>query len=122
MTTVDREPTDAREEHHSGRVDTTTRFDPPHSPRADQPLDDVSVGKYYDDMSSLETHHGEFASLTENSLHVVQQLRLHANQLATHLQNQQKDLDERESRLNAQLADHESEIRTSRLHFDDTHS
>ena len=115
MTTVDAEGMDA----HSGQDFTaarSTRVDPPHLPPDGRPVDDVAAAQ---DLQLDESHHEAFTSLTENSLHVVQQLRHHANQLAAHLQGQQKDLDEREARLNAQLSRHENEKRASRLQLDE---
>ena len=119
MTMVDPQRMDTRQGPVSVAAVTKTRVDSPHVPRDGRPLDDVAAGTCYEGYPLGESRHEVFTSLTENSLHVVQQLRHHANQLATHLQSQQKDIDEREARLNAQVAQHENEKRASRLQLDE---
>ena len=97
-------------------VGGTTRFDPPHVP-AQSTVSVPGLPGGFPGVRGRATAapHEEFTSLTDNSLRVMEQLQHHANQLATHLQKQQKDLDDRESRLNAHVASHEGELRVSRL-------
>ena len=52
---------------------------------------------------------------------IVQQFRTQANQLATHLETRQRELDRREAQFHAQLAKHESEARSARLWFHEHH-
>ncbi|MCH2129351.1 MAG: hypothetical protein MK179_09425 [Pirellulaceae bacterium] len=94
----------------------TTRLDPPHVPvstetRTDGFQSTLTSGSAFTAPEPCE----EFTSLSDNSLRVMEQLQHHANQLATHLQRQQKDLDDRESRLNAHVASQETEHRTARM-------
>ena len=91
----------------------TTRLDPPHVPVESLTGSPGFPGARLD-VGSVASHE-EFTSLTDNSLRVMDRLRHHANQLATHLQKQQKDIDDREARLNAHVASHESEVRTFRV-------
>ena len=95
-----------------------TRVDSPHVP-ADRTPGSTGFPVDMSDASLLAPTepHEEFTSLTDNSLRVMEQLRHHANQLATHLQKQQKDLDDREARLNAHVASNESDARADRLNL-----
>ncbi|MBI85332.1 MAG: hypothetical protein CMJ81_19225 [Planctomycetaceae bacterium] len=102
---------DAGHELSQRTAGKTTRMDPAHfSAGTASPVDGVQGEP---DDGSIQ--HETFSSLTDNSLQVVEKLRHHANQLAGHLQNQQHDLDERESKLNSQIATHEQEVRAGRL-------
>ena len=88
---------DAGQELSQQPADKTTRMDPAHfSVGTVSSVDSVRAEP---EDSSIQ--HETFSSLTDNSLQVVEKLRHHANQLAAHLQNQQRDLDERESKLNS---------------------
>ncbi len=48
---------------------------------------------------------------------VAEQVLAHAGQLATHLRTRQRDLDRRESQLNARAAELENDLRASRMWF-----
>jgi hypothetical protein len=52
---------------------------------------------------------------------LVQQFRTQAQQLASHLENRQRELDRREAEFHAQIARHESEARSARLWFQEHH-
>lgn len=94
------------------------RFDPPHEVArgAEQatggsttaPAEEQSPGP------DLKLARGELPE-------VIGQFRLQAQQLATHLESRQRELDRRESQLNAQLALHEAAARSARLWFQERH-
>ena len=50
-----------------------------------------------------------------SAMQVVQSVRNHASQLATHLQGMRQDVDRRESELNARIAKADTEMRSARL-------
>lgn len=97
--------------------DRTTRLDPPHHTAADQDVNNSVSQEIDNGVERCEAQGNVLDTLTTNSVRVVEQLRTHANQLATHLQEQKQDLDDREARLHAQMAAQENESRTARIHF-----
>src|SRR6187399_1101986 len=59
----------------------------------------------------------ESADLSEcmESIDAAEQIRIHAGQLARHLQDRRREVDHRETQLNARLAQLENDTRNSRL-------
>src|SRR5262245_18862536 len=80
-----------------------TRFDPPHKLPRDVESAVPSPGVPHGP-ATQETSCAESIPVTGMSPELVQQFRLQAQQLATHLDTRQRDLDRREAELHARIA------------------
>src|SRR5215471_7404887 len=119
----------AEEEDASRVIPRRARIDPPHEARADNHV--------HAPESQCAPATSEIAPAEEAMLEVMEepteamvaavagemletrreQLQLEVSQLAGHLRERLRDLDRRESRLNARVAQLEGELRSSRLWF-----
>ncbi len=105
-----------------------TRFDPPHEiPRADA---DVAARQNASSTSGeslpelpLDNSTTPVAAFGAETITpaLVRQFRTQAQQLASHLETRQRELDHRESELHTQLARHEAAARSARLWFQEQH-
>lgn len=96
-----------------------TRIDPPH--RIHNGVDEAAAAQQAGDAVGLASAVPSEEEFEPVSLKLVQQLRLQAQQLAGHLQNQQADLDRREAEMQAKLAQLEQHERNRRLWLKEAH-